>query len=37
MPRFSGLDYCLGPLIATGRDAGLRDNHAGRVANTPES
>jgi hypothetical protein len=37
MPRFPGLDYRLGPSIAMGRDAGLRDNHAGRVANTPES
>jgi hypothetical protein len=37
MPRFQGLDYRLGPLIAMGLDAGLRDNHAGRVKNTPAS
>jgi|LWDU01.1.fsa_nt_gi hypothetical protein len=37
MPRFPWLDYHLGPSIAMGRDAGLRDKHAGGVANTPES
>ena len=37
MPRFPWLDYRLGPSIAMGRAAGLRDNDAGGVANTPES
>lgn len=37
MPRFPWLDYRHAPSIAMGRNADLRDNHAGGVANTPES